>query len=87
MFRSIDTTFPTELFWLAKQIRPLLYWHAASFLCITAGSLLALLTPLILKWLIDGIFPQKRVGLVALAAALIFLGHQAGSCSPPSVVT
>ena len=67
---------PTELLWLAKQIRPLLYWHAASFLCITAGSLLALLTPLILKWLIDGILPQKRVGLLVLAAVLMFLGHQ-----------
>ena len=48
----------------------------ASFLCITAGSLLALLPPLLLKWLIDGIIPQRSMGLLLIAVALIFLGHQ-----------
>jgi ABC-type multidrug transport system fused ATPase/permease subunit len=67
---------PAEFLWLVKQIRPLLHWHVASFLCITAGSLLALLTPLILKWLIDGILPQKRMSLIVLAGALMFLGHE-----------
>jgi len=67
---------PSELRWLSKQIRPLLHWHVASFLCITAGSLLALLTPLVLKWLIDQIIPQKNAGLLLLAVALIFLGYQ-----------
>ena len=67
---------PAEFLWLIKQIRPLLHWHLASFLCITAGCLLALISPLLLKWLIDGIIPQKRMGLLLLAMALIFLGHQ-----------
>lgn len=67
---------PAEFVWLLKRIRPLLHWHLASFLCITAGSLLALISPLLLKWLIDGIIPQKRMGLLVLAVALIFLGHQ-----------
>ena len=67
---------PAEFIWLIKEIRPLLHWHLASFLCITAGSLLALISPLLLKWLIDGIIPQKRMGLLLLAVALIFLGHQ-----------
>jgi len=58
------------------QIRPLLHWHVASFLCITAGSLLALLTPLVLRWLIDQIIPQKKMGLLLLAVGLIFLGYQ-----------
>jgi subfamily B ATP-binding cassette protein MsbA len=67
---------PNELRWLSKQIRPLLHWHLASFLCITAGSLLALLTPLVLKWLIDQIIPQKKMGLLLLAVGVIFLGYQ-----------
>lgn len=62
--------------WLIKQIRPLLHWHLASFLSITAGSLLALATPLLLKWLIDSIIPRKSLGLLLLAVALIFIGHQ-----------
>ena len=67
---------PAELVWLIKEIQPLLRWHLASFLCVTAGSLLALLSPLLLKWLIDSIIPQRRLGLLLLAVALIFLGHQ-----------
>ena len=67
---------PPELVWLIQEIRPLLQLHLASFLCITAGSMLALLSPLLLKWLIDGIIPQRSMGLLVLAVALIFLGHQ-----------
>jgi len=67
---------PAEFVWLIKQIRPLLHWHLASFLSITAGSLLALISPLLLKWLIDSIIPQKSMGLLLFAVALIFIGHQ-----------
>ena len=67
---------PSELHWLSRQIRPFLQWHLASFLCITAGSLLALLTPLVLKWLIDQIIPQRKMALLLLAVVLIFLGYQ-----------
>ncbi len=67
---------PGELRWLVKQIRPFVPWHVASFLCMTAGSLLALLTPLVLKWLIDQVLPQQRTGLLFLAAVLIFLSYQ-----------
>lgn len=65
-----------EIHWLIRQIRPLLPWHAASFLCATAGSLLALLTPLVLKWVIDGVIPHRRTGLLWLAVALMFVAHE-----------
>lgn len=42
----------------------------------TAGSLLALLTPLVLKWLIDQVLPRRQTGLLLVAAALIFLSCQ-----------
>lgn len=48
----------------------------ASFLCITAGSLLALLTPLVLKRLIDQVIPQKQIGSLLFAVFLVFLGYQ-----------
>jgi ABC-type multidrug transport system fused ATPase/permease subunit len=67
---------PGEIRWLWKQIQPLLHWHLASFLCITAGSLLALLTPLVLKWLIDQILPRREMELLLCAVALIFFGYQ-----------
>jgi ABC-type bacteriocin/lantibiotic exporter with double-glycine peptidase domain len=67
---------PTELVWLIGQIRPLLSWHLASFFSITSGSLLALVSPLLLKWLVDGILPQKRMGLLVVTVVLIFLSHE-----------
>jgi subfamily B ATP-binding cassette protein MsbA len=67
---------PSEIRWLWKYVRPLLYWHLASFLCITGGSLLALLTPLVLKWLIDQVLPRRQMDLLVGASALIFLGYQ-----------
>jgi ABC-type bacteriocin/lantibiotic exporter with double-glycine peptidase domain len=67
---------PSELRWLAKQIKPFVPWHVASFLCITAGSLLALLTPLVLRWLIDEVLPRREAGLLLCAAVLIFLSYQ-----------
>ncbi len=66
----------SELCWLLRRIRPFLHLHLSSFLCITTGSLLGLLTPLVLKWLIDRIIPGRQMGLLLLAMALIFLGSQ-----------
>jgi ABC-type bacteriocin/lantibiotic exporter with double-glycine peptidase domain len=42
----------------------------------TAGSLLALVTPLVLKWLIDQVLPPQETGLLLGAALLIFLSYQ-----------
>ena len=67
---------PPEFIWLIGRIRPLLHWHLASFVSITVGSLLALASPLLLKWLIDSIIPEKRIGLLILAVLLIFIGHE-----------
>ena len=67
---------PGELHWLAKQIRPFVPWHVASFLCISVSGLLALVTPLVLKWLIDEVLPKREAGLLFLAAVLIFLSYQ-----------
>jgi ABC-type bacteriocin/lantibiotic exporter with double-glycine peptidase domain len=75
----ISSCVPNELRWLSKQIRPLLPFHFASFLCITAGSLLGLLTPLVLKWVIDQVIPHHRVELLLLATVLILLGTQGKS--------
>jgi ABC-type bacteriocin/lantibiotic exporter with double-glycine peptidase domain len=72
----IPSWVPSELRWLSRRIRPLLQLHLGSFLCITAGSVLGLLTPLVLKWLIDHIIPGRQTGPLLLATALIFLGSQ-----------
>lgn len=78
---SVKTTprpawLPHELDWLRVQIRPLLHWHVASFLCMAGGSLLALLNPLILRWMIDEVIPKRETAVLAGAAGLIFLGYE-----------
>src|SRR5580765_6205216 len=67
---------PSEIRWLYHQVRPFMRWHIASLICISAGSFLALLAPLVLKWLIDVILPGRRLGLLVSAVVLIFLCHQ-----------
>ena len=67
---------PPEIRWLSKQVRPFLHWHAASILCISVGSFLGLLAPLVLKSLIDLVLPSRRIGLLIVTVGLIFLCHQ-----------
>jgi ATP-binding cassette subfamily B multidrug efflux pump len=78
---SVETTakpawLPSELDWLCSQIRPLLGWHVASFLCMAGGSLLALLNPFILRWMIDEVIPKREPAVLVGAAGLIFLGYE-----------
>ena len=68
--------FPGELYWLVRRLRPFLAWYMASFVCLAAGSLLSLLAPLALRWLIDSVLPHRSVSLLYLAVLLIFLGYQ-----------
>lgn len=70
------TWIPNELCFVSRHIRPLLHLHLGSFLCITAGSLLGILTPLVLKWMIDQVIPGKQTGLLVLAMVLVFLSSQ-----------
>ena len=74
--RNTWCSIPEEVGWIAQRIRPLLHLHLSSFLCITAGSVLGLLTPLILKWLIDTVIPSRNVKLLVLATLLIFISSQ-----------
>ena len=67
---------PSELRWLREQIRPLVRWHLASFACFATASGLSLVTPLVLKWLLDQVLPRREMGLILLAVGLIFLGYQ-----------
>ncbi|HWR15468.1 MAG TPA: ABC transporter ATP-binding protein [Terriglobales bacterium] len=67
---------PPEIRWLSIQVRPYLRWHFASFFCVTTGSFLAVITPLVLKWLIDEILPQRQTGLLLCAVMLIFIGNE-----------
>ncbi|MDT8069504.1 MAG: ABC transporter ATP-binding protein [Terriglobia bacterium] len=67
---------PEQYRWLAEQIRPFLGWHLGSFLCVTAGSVLGLLSPFVLKWLIDQALPKRNLGLLAGLAVVFFITYE-----------
>jgi ABC-type multidrug transport system fused ATPase/permease subunit len=69
-------SFPRELRWLFPQVKPQLALHVGSFLCLTAASLLALVTPLSMRWLIDSILPSHNGRLLGVAIGLIFAGYE-----------
>jgi len=74
--RARPTRGRSEIRWLVARIKPLLRWHLASFLCLVGASFLALLTPLVLKWIIDHILPERDVGSLILAIGLIFVAQE-----------
>src|SRR6267378_626563 len=62
----------TQLRWFVHQLRPLLRAHLLSVFLIVLTSLMFLLDPLLIKWLIDRVLPTKNYRLL-LVAALGFL--------------
>jgi ABC-type multidrug transport system fused ATPase/permease subunit len=74
--RPLSDLVPVELRWLTTALRPVWALHAASFLAFTFGSALALLGPLVLRWLIDRILPGRDPWLLASAVALLFLSYE-----------
>jgi ABC-type multidrug transport system fused ATPase/permease subunit len=68
----------SEIGWLAARVRPFLRLHAGSFSCILLSSVLVLLDPLIVRFLIDDVIPRRRVAwlpLVALAFLLTYVAR------------
>ena len=58
--------------WFARQLRPLLSAHALSMILIVLSSLMYLVDPLLIKWLIDRVLPKKDFHLLLLVAAGFF---------------
>src|SRR5258708_21585251 len=60
-----------EIRWLGRQVAPLMRLNLLGLLSIVAASVLTMLDPLIIKWLIDEALAKGRVGLL-LAGAISF---------------
>src|SRR5260370_4678244 len=58
--------------WFARQLRPFLRAHLRSVFLIVLSSLMFLLDPLLIKWLIDKVLPLKDLRLLLFAAAAFF---------------
>src|SRR6266849_293658 len=58
--------------WFVHQLRPLLGAHALGMTLIVLSSLMYLLDPLLIKWLIDRVLPKKDFHLLFLVVAGFF---------------
>ena len=64
-----------EFRWLLAQVKPFLRLHFGSYLCVVAASLLVLLDPLIIRFLIDEVIPNRRISWLPMVAAAFFLTY------------
>jgi len=67
-----------EFRWLLGQVKPFLRLHLGSYVCILFVCVLALLDPLIVRFLIDEVIPNRRISwlpLVALAFFMTYIGR------------
>ena len=64
-----------EIRWLASQVRPFLRLHLGSYVCIVIGSILVLVDPLIIRFLIDDVIPRRRLSWLPIVAVAFFLSY------------
>ena len=64
-----------EFWWLLTQVKPFLRLHVGSYLCIVLASGLVLIDPLIVRFLIDDVIPNRRVSWLPLVAGVFFVTY------------
>lgn len=64
-----------EFWWLFTQVKPFLRLHLGSYLCIVLASGLVLIDPLIVRFLIDDVIPNRRVSWLPLVAGVFFVTY------------
>jgi ABC-type bacteriocin/lantibiotic exporter with double-glycine peptidase domain len=69
----LKQSFKTQARWFAHQLRPLWQAYALGISLTVLSSMLFLLDPLLIKWLIDRVLPKKDLHLLLLAAAGFFV--------------
>ncbi len=69
---ELTQAFKSQFRWFARQLRPLLPVYLLSVFLIVLSSLMFLLDPLLLKWLIDRVLPTKNYRLLLVAALGFF---------------
>jgi len=64
-----------EFRWLLGQVKPFLRLHLGSYVCILFVCVLALLDPLIVRFLIDEVIPNRRISWLPLVAVAFFMTY------------
>ena len=67
----------SEIAWLAARVKPFLRLHCGSYFFILVSSVLVLLDPLIVRFLIDDVIPRRRIGWLPLVASAFLFTYMA----------
>ena len=73
----MDLSQKSEISWLVERVRPFMRLHFGSYFFILLSSVLVLFDPLIVRYLIDDVIPQRRVGWLPLVAIAFVLTYTA----------
>ena len=68
----MKTSFKSQARWFFRQLSPLLPAYSLSVLLVVLSSVMFLLDPLLMKWLIDRVLPAKNFRLLLFAAGGFF---------------
>ena len=74
-FEDMRTKRSNEFWWLVSQVKPFVRLHFGSYLCVVAASILVLLDPLIVRFLIDEVIPSRRISSLPFVAAAFFFTY------------
>ena len=72
--------YSTELLWLLQRLRRSADLYTRSFLCVILGSLLAVVDPLIMRWIVDRIIPEHNSYRLTFAAICFLVACLAQVC-------
>ncbi|HSE19655.1 MAG TPA: ABC transporter ATP-binding protein [Pyrinomonadaceae bacterium] len=64
-----------EFWWLLSQVKPFFRLHLGGYVCVVAASVLVLIDPLIVRFLIDEVIPHRRFSWLPLVAAAFFFSY------------
>jgi ABC-type multidrug transport system fused ATPase/permease subunit len=72
MSKRLNDPSTPELRWLWRELRPFWAYQAANLACIVVFTTLMLGPPLLMRWLLDEILPQRHWGSLGIVSGLLF---------------
>lgn len=79
MMDFMRKSLPPELAWLLKQLQSARGLYIYTLFCFGVSGVLAVIDPLIIKWLIDEVLPRRDTAMIPVAAFGFFLSSSSVS--------
>lgn len=64
-----------EFKWLMQQVRPYRVLYLTGLITLVLGGAIGMIDPLVMKWLIDTILPERHLHLLLVAAGILLISY------------